>query len=150
MFELGQQRLQFFERTLVLFSKLKEHSGVIQLRLEQFLSFNFFFEPTTFLQQLLRGFLVAPEIRRGGLRFDTVQLFAARRNIKETSRVELRARGGRRKRFLIPGSITSHSSLLSQTPSTAKQDREENQDRYAHANVNEKIAVARIERAHAR
>jgi hypothetical protein len=50
VFELGQQRLEFLERTLIFFRKLKEHAGVIQLRREMFLAIDFLFERATVLQ----------------------------------------------------------------------------------------------------
>jgi len=39
----------------------------------------------------LGSFLIVPEVRCGSLLLDSVQLFLARRNIKETSRVGLLA-----------------------------------------------------------
>jgi len=101
--------LQLFHRTLVFFSKLKEHSGVVQLRLKMFLTLYLLFQLTAILQQFLCGFLVVPEIRRGGLRFDPVQLFTTRRDIKETSRAGLHVHGGRRTKLSIPGLLKSHS-----------------------------------------
>ena len=67
-----------------------------------FLALDFLFELTAYLQLLLGGFLIVPEIRRGRLCFDLIQLFATRWDIKETSRVGLRARGGRQTKYVIP------------------------------------------------
>jgi hypothetical protein len=110
VFESLKQRLQLFNRRLVFFGKLKEHSRVVDLRLKVFLTLNLLFEPAAILQQFLRGFLVGPEIRRRGLRFDPVQLVTPCRNIKETSRAGLRAHGGCQTKLSIPGSIEAHSS----------------------------------------
>jgi type II secretory pathway predicted ATPase ExeA len=49
VFELCEQRLEFLERTLVFFRKLKEHSGVIQLRLEMSLAIDLLFQPAAVL-----------------------------------------------------------------------------------------------------
>src|SRR6185369_6902530 len=63
---------------------------------------NLLFDAAANLQQFLCAVLVVPEIRRGGLRFDLVQLLATCRDIKETSRAAVRARAGRRRRFVVP------------------------------------------------
>ena len=63
---------------LVFFGKLKEHFGVGDLRFKVFLALDFLFQPTAILQKLLRGFLIIPEIRRGGLCFDGFQFFTTR------------------------------------------------------------------------
>ncbi len=100
VFETFDQRMKFFDRRLVFFGKLKEHFRVGYLRFKMFLALDLLFQAAAILQQLLRGFLIVPEIRRGGLRLDPVQLFAACRDIKETSRVGLRARESRQTKFV--------------------------------------------------
>ena len=110
VFEPFKQRLQFLNRTLVFFGKLKEHCGVVYLRLKILLPSNLLFQAAAFLQQLLRGFLIVPEVGRGGLDLDLVQLFAACRDIKETSRAVPRARAGCQTKVSIPESIKCHSS----------------------------------------
>src|SRR5829696_4430234 len=74
VFKALKQRMEFLERRLVFLSKLKEHFRVSDLRFKVFLAFYLLFQATAILQRLLRGFLIVPEIRRGGLRLDLVQL----------------------------------------------------------------------------
>src|SRR5215216_3946494 len=92
-------------RRFVFFSKLKEHFSVSNLRFKVFLAFDLLFEAAAILQQLLRGFLIAPEIRRRGLTFDLVQLLATCRHIKETSRAVQLARAGCQTKLLTPESL---------------------------------------------
>src|SRR5690242_4777807 len=102
--------MQLVDGTLVFLRKLKEHGGVGYLRFETLLSLDVAFEAAASLKQFLRGLLVVPEVRRGRLRLDTVQLFAAFRDIKETSRVVQLAREDRRMKLAIPEVTKSRSS----------------------------------------
>jgi hypothetical protein len=74
------------------------------------LSFNFLFEAAAILQQLLCGFLIVPEIWRRGLALDVLQLLAACRDIKETSRAGLHAHASRQTKLSVPESIKCRSS----------------------------------------
>src|SRR5215217_6141722 len=105
MVELFEQWLQLFDRSFVFFSKLKEHFGVSNVRFKLFLSLYFLLQTTAILELLLGGFLIVPEIRRGGLRFDLLQLLATCRHIKETSRAGSLAREGCQTKYVIPGVI---------------------------------------------
>ena len=65
-----QQSTQLFQRTLILFGKLKEHRRVGNFSFELLLPLDRSFQATTSLQKFLRGFLIRPEVWRGSLRFD--------------------------------------------------------------------------------
>src|SRR5215213_690113 len=102
--------MKFFDRSLIFFGKLKEHFSVVYLRLKMFLPLDFLLETAAILEQLLRGFLIVPEIGRRGLCLDRVQFIATCRDIKETSRAGLLAREGCQMKSSIPGSIKFRSS----------------------------------------
>src|SRR5215510_15015884 len=102
--------MEFVDRTLVFFRKFKEHCGVVYLRLKMPLSLNLLFQAAAVLEQLLRSFLIVPEVGRRRLSFDLVQLFAARRDIKETSRVVRLAREDRQTKLAVPAVTKSRSS----------------------------------------
>jgi hypothetical protein len=74
-----------------------------------FLAFYFSFQTAALLEKFLRRFLVVPEVRRGGLRFDARQLFASCGDIKETSRAVLRGCVNLRTSFLVPELIKFRS-----------------------------------------
>jgi hypothetical protein len=69
--------------------------------------------PAALLQELLRGFLIRPEVGSGRLRFDPLKLGAFRRNIKETSRVVRLAYLSLHRSFLNPELKSSLSLLTS-------------------------------------
>jgi hypothetical protein len=59
-----EQATQFLQRLFVFFGKLKEHARVCYLRFKLLLPLNLLLQAAAFLQQLLRGFLIVPKVRR--------------------------------------------------------------------------------------
>ena len=75
-----------------------------------FLALDLLFESAAVLEQVLRGFLIVLEVGRGRLGLDVLQLFAARRDIKETSRAVQLAHEGRQMKLATPELTTYRSS----------------------------------------
>src|SRR4051812_28200333 len=101
MFKACDQLAQLLQRRLILFREFKEHACVFDCRLELFLPRNGALHATALGHQLLRRFLIAPEVLRGGLLLYALHLRSLRSNIKETSRVVRRAVEDRRKSCVI-------------------------------------------------
>jgi hypothetical protein len=70
--------------------------------LKLFLPLNASLQAAALLQKVLRGLLIGPEVRRGRLRFDPIQLGTLGRDIKETSRAVRPVCSNPRKSFLNP------------------------------------------------
>jgi hypothetical protein len=72
MFQSLDQFTQLIQRTLIFFREFKEHRGVGDFRFKLLVPLNGPLQAASYLQKLLGGVLVRPEIRRRSLRFDLV------------------------------------------------------------------------------
>lgn len=70
MFKTGEQFPHFTQERVVFFSKFKEYLGVGNFSFERFLPLDGMLQTAASLQQLLRGLLIRPEVRRGSLRLN--------------------------------------------------------------------------------
>ena len=86
MFEPFEQSAKFVQRLFVFSGEFKQDACVGYLRFKKLLPLDLLFQPAALLQEFLRLLLIVPKVLSRGLVFDRLQLCAACRYIKETSR----------------------------------------------------------------
>ena len=116
MLQTAQQGIKLAQRFFVFHGEFKQHGSIGDLRFKVLLSMDFLFEAASLLHQFLGLFLVVPEVRTGGLAFNSFQFFPAGRDIKETSRAAQRACSDLHKKSSILELIKDLSSFLPNMP----------------------------------